>query len=223
MADDALRERDAFREGTEAFLAADDEVTALAVAETRLLRMPGDLDAQGVICRIRIRQGRLEEAEAILHDMEGSLASLSRVYAALWDAYRSRGLEEKEEAAYRKYKALNPDVAPAPEEAGRPDDGLPGPMAEPEREAEPAAEVPADFQTVTLAELYIRQGHLGAAEELLEAIAGREPDNARAAQLLGEVRETVRRRQEAERQNRVVIGELSRWLDNAARLRGHAG
>lgn len=214
MADDALREREAFREQTEAFLAAGDNETALAAAETRLLRMPGDLDARGLICRVRIRQGRLEEAEALLRDMERSLAGLSRVYAALCDAYRSQGLEEKAEATLRKYRALSPDAAPAPE-------GAPGAIAEPEQAAEPAAEVPSDFQTVTLAELYIRQGHLGAAAELLGAIAGREPGNARAVQLLAEVRETLRR-QEAERQNRAVIGELSRWLDNVGRLRGHA-
>ncbi len=214
MADDALREREAFREQTEAFLAAGDNETALAAAETRLLRMPGDLDARGLICRVRIRQGRLEEAEALLRDMEHSLAALSRVYAALWDAYRSLGLEEKAEAALGRYRALNTDTAPAPEDA-------PGAIAEPEPAAEGAAAVPSDFQTVTLAELYIRQGHIGAAAELLGAIAGREPGNDRAVQLLAEVQETLHR-QEAERHSRVVIGKLSRWLDNVGRLQGHA-
>lgn len=221
MADDPLRERDAFLEETEAFLAAGDDDTALAVAEARLLRRPGDLDARGVICRVRIRQGRLEEAETILREMEAPLASLSRVYAALWDAYRSRGLEEKEEAAYRKYKALNPGVPATPESPAGHDEGVPEPPAEPEQAAEAAAEVPSDFQTVTLAELYVRQGHLAAAAELLEGILEREPANGKATELLGQVREMVRREEER-RRNQAVAGELSRWLDNVARLGGHA-
>ena len=95
MADDALRERDAFLEEAEAFLDAGDDETALALAEARLLRMPGDLDARSVICRVRIRQGRLEEAEEMLREMEGSLASLSRVYSSLWGMpTMTQGMEE---------------------------------------------------------------------------------------------------------------------------------
>jgi len=213
MADDALRGRDAFFVEAEAFLDANDDDTALALAEARLRRMPGDLDAQSVICRVRIRQGRLEEAEEALRAMEAPLASLARVYAALWDAYHSRGMGEKEEAAYRKYKALNPDVTPAPEGA----DGL----GKPERDAEDAAEVPSDFQTVTLAELYVRQGHLPAAADVLEEILRKEPGHEKAAALLGEVREMILR-EEARQRYPIVIGELSRWLDSLGRSRGHA-
>jgi tetratricopeptide (TPR) repeat protein len=213
MADDPLRERSAFLAEADAFLAANDDETALAVAEARLLRMPGDLDARSVICRVRIRQGRLEEAEEMLRGVEASLASLSRVYSTLWDAYHSRGMEEKGAAAYRRYKALNPDLSPAPESA----DG----SGEPERDAGDAGEVPSDFQTVTLAELYIRQGHLGPAADVLEGILREKPDHEKAAALLGEVRETILR-EEARQRYPIVIDELSRWLDTIGRSRGHA-
>ncbi len=172
MADDALRGRDAFLEEAEAFLAAGDDETALALAEARLLRMPGDLDARSVICRVRIRQGRLDEAEEMLREMEVSLASLSRVYATLGDAYHSRGMQETAETDYRKFMALNPDL---PRSRG---DCRGAPGVEPERTTAgdgDAAEVPSDFQTVTLAELYIRQGHLRPAAEVLEAILRKEP------------------------------------------------
>lgn len=220
MADDAHRGRDAFLEAAEAFLDVSDDDTALTLAEARLLRMPGDLDAQSVICRVRIRQGRLEEAEEVLREMETPLASLARVYAALWDAYRARGMEEKEEAAYRKYKSLNPDVPPMPEIA----DGSGGgaePPDEGEREPADAAEVPSDFQTVTLAELYIGQGHFQSAAEVLEGILRTKPGHEKAAALLGEVREMILR-EELRRRYPVVIDELSRWLDNIGRSRGHA-
>jgi len=219
MADDALRGRDAFLEEAEAFLAAGDDETALALAEARLLRIAGDLDARSVICRVRIQQGRLDEAGEALRDMEGSLASLSRVYAALGDAYQMRGLADSAHACYRKFLALNPG---APLAAGIAE-GLPGVGQTPEveREAGDAAEVPSDFQTVTLAELYIRQGHLRPAAEVLEAIIGREPGHEKAAALLGEVREMIHR-EELRQRYPEVIGELSRWLDNIGRLRGNA-
>ncbi len=221
MADDALRGRDAFREEAEAFLAAGDDETALALAEARLLRMPGDLEARSVICRVRIRQGRLDEAEETLRAVEASLAGLSRVYASLGDAYLERGLQESAQACYRKFLSLNPGAPLSPETAERLKGIAEVPETYPEGEAGDATEVPSDFQTMTLAELYIRQGHLRPAAEVLEAIIRKEPGHEKAAALLGEVGEMILR-EEARQRYPVVIDELSRWLDNIGRLRGHA-
>jgi len=74
---------------------------------------------------------------------------------------------------------------------------------------------------VTLAELYIRQGHLPLAAEVLEAIIAREPQQEKAAVMLREVRELIRR-EDAARRYAPVVAELSRWLGNIGRLRGHA-
>ena len=75
---------------------------------------------------------------------------------------------------------------------------------------------------MTLAELYIRQGHLRPAEEVLEKIIGQEPQNEKAAGLLQEVREIEPPGGVAAAIPGVVIDELSRWLDNIGRVRGHA-
>jgi tetratricopeptide (TPR) repeat protein len=221
MADDAPRGRDAFREEAEAFLAACDDETVLALAEARLLRMPGDLDARSMICRVRIRQGRLDEAEETLRAMEDSLASLSRVYASLGDAYLEQGMQESAQACYRKFLSLTPGALLSPEIAARLHGVADEPVIDPEREAGDAAEVPSDFQTVTLAELYIRQGHLRPAAEVLDAICRKEPGNEKGAALLGEVREMILR-EEARKRYPLVIDELSRWLDNIGRIRGPA-
>jgi hypothetical protein len=74
---------------------------------------------------------------------------------------------------------------------------------------------------VTLAELYIRQGHLRPAEEVLAKIIGQEPQNEKAAGLLQEVRDGILREAAVQRYPG-VIAELSRWLDNIDRARGHA-
>ena len=84
-----------------------------------------------------------------------------------------------------------------------------------------ASEAPEDFLTVTLAELYIRQGHLRQAESVLEKIVRREPQNDRAAGLLRDVRGRLQPAT-ASPKDAAVAAELSRWLDNVGRLRGHA-
>jgi hypothetical protein len=74
---------------------------------------------------------------------------------------------------------------------------------------------------VTLAELYIRQGHFRPAAELLEKIVDDDPQNGKAVALLAEVREQLRGGVSPQPDTRVIV-ELSRWLDNIGRLRGHA-
>ena len=199
MADEALRGRDAFLEEAEAFLAACDDETALAVAEARLLRMPGDLDARSMICRVRVREGRLDEAEEMLREMEASLTSLSRVYASLGDACLKQGMQESAQTYYRKFMSLNPGAPLAVGIADRLTAIAATLETDPERDAGDATEVPSDFQTVTLAELYIRQGHLRPAVEVLEAIIRKEPGNEKAAALLGEVGEMILREEVRQR------------------------
>ncbi|MHB8910597.1 MAG: tetratricopeptide repeat protein [Syntrophales bacterium] len=222
MGDNDLQERDAFLQEVEAFLNRGDDATALAVAESRLKRIPGDMDARIAVCRVWIRQGRLDEATAILQEMEGTLANLSQVYASMGHVCLNEGLEQSAAAYYRKFLSLNPDSPLAPEISGK----LAAITAPQEtgarQDEEDAAQVPSDFQTVTLAELYIRQGHLRPAAEVLEAIIRKDPGQERAAELLREVWEMIFR-EESRKESPEVVAELSRWLDNIDRLRGHAG
>jgi len=221
MGDNDLQERSAFLEEMETFLKQGDDETALALAELRLKRMPGDMDARIAICRVRIRQGRLEEAKAMLQEMEGTLASLSQIYAAMGDVCLKEGMQESAQTFYRKFISLNPESSLSREIAERLTamDAMRGPDAE--REEEEAAQVPSDLQTVTLAELYIRQGHLRPAAEVLEAIIRKDPAQEKAAAMLREVWEMIFRQESAQRYAG-VIAELSRWLDNIGRLRSHA-
>jgi tetratricopeptide (TPR) repeat protein len=221
MSDNDLPERKAFLAEVETFLNQGDDETALALAELRLKRMPGDMDARIAICRIWIRQGRLEEAKAMLQEIEGSFASLSQIYVSMGDVCLKEGMQESAETFYRKFIALNPDSPLSREISGRLTavEALQGPDAE--REEEDAVQVPSDFQTVTLAELYIRQGHLRPAAEVLEAVIRRDPGQEKAAVMLREVWEMIFR-QESGQKDTGVIDELSRWLNNIGRLRGHA-
>ena len=216
-----LQERHSFLTQIEVYLEQNELPAVLNIAEERLKRTPGDLDARIALCRVWLLQGRIDEARDMLHEVEEIVASLSQIYVSMGDICMKRGMREAAEDYYGKFKVLNPGAPPARDISER----LKGieelHETEEEGETEGAAGVPADFQTVTLAELYIRQGHLRPAEELLEKIIGQDPQNAKAAGLLQEVRERLLEGASAQ-QYAGVIAELSRWLDNIGRLRAHA-
>ena len=90
-----------------------------------------------------------------------------------------------------------------------------------------AARVAPDFYTTTLAELYIRQGHLDMALDVLGEILKREPENRMAADRLNDVmamkHDGIREKTSLlMEQNEVVIRELTKWLENIYRSRSHA-
>jgi tetratricopeptide (TPR) repeat protein len=225
MDEDDLKKRKLFLFQTEAYIDLKEYETVLDLAQSRLKRIPGDLDARIVICRVRLLQGRPDEVRDMLLEMDEILAALSRIYACMGDIYMEKGMKDSAEIFYRKFKALNPGAPPAPDISERvrgiEDLHETGMETDADGEAEGDVQIPADFQTVTLAELYIRQGHLRMAEEVLEKIVGQDLQNETASGLLREVREQILREASAQ-QYAGVVTELSRWMDNIGRLRGHA-
>ena len=119
MGDNALRSRQSFLEEAETFLEKGDDGAALDLAGLRLEGLPGDPDARIVICRVRLLQGRLDEAGEMLHEMEDLLASLSRIYRELGDRFLEKGMPESAQTYYRKFISLNPDTPAALEIAER--------------------------------------------------------------------------------------------------------
>ncbi len=223
MGDLALGSRQSFLEGAETLLKKGDDRAALALAGARLERLPGDPDARIVICRVLILQGRPDEARAMLHEMEDLLAGLSRIYSDLGDLFLEKGMPEAARTYYRKFISLNPDTPAALEIAERIRD-IPeqrGAADGTGAETEETTRVPDDFQTVTLADLYIRQGHLRLAKEVLEAVLKKDPQQEGAAKRFREVRAMLGG-QGADAKEAPVVSELARWLDNIGRLRGHA-
>ena len=110
-----------------------------------------------------------------------------------------KGMEEEARTFFQKFRVLNPASPVTAEMAARLGDG--GAMQEADAEPETAdagteegpSDIPDDFQTVTLAELYIRQGHPTQAVEVLEAILRRDPQHEKAAEKLRELRGEIRR------------------------------
>ncbi len=115
MDEDDLQERKLFLLQTEAYIDQKEYETVLDLAQSRLKRIPGDLDARIVICRVWLLQGRLDEARDMLREMEDILASLSRIYACMGDIYMKKGMKDSAEIFYRKFMVLNPGATPAPD------------------------------------------------------------------------------------------------------------
>jgi tetratricopeptide (TPR) repeat protein len=221
MDENGLRERKQFLAKMEEYLGRNELQEALSLAQERLEKRPADLESRIVICRARLLQGSLDEAREMLDDTEQIIARLSHVYASIGDICLKRGMREAAEGYYEKFRALNPGSTLARGIPKRPDEDEELRETDGEGETEGTAAVPPDFQTVTLAELYIRQGHFRTAEEVLEKIIGEDPQNEKAAALMMEVREQLRGTVSAP-PDTGVVAELSHWLDNIGRLRGHA-
>jgi Tfp pilus assembly protein PilF len=214
---DYERERKTFLLQIEAGLERSELQAVLDLAHERLKRIPGDWDARIGICRVRILQGRMEEAAGVLQGTEEILKDLSHLYLSMCNAYTKMGMEDSAEIFYRKFMTLNPATPRVGDLLEEGDDVKERQDPEEERETM----VPSDFQTVTLAELYIRQGHLPQAQAVLEKIVEQDPLQDDTVQRLAEVREMIRRGAAVKR-SEAVIAELSRWLGNIHRLYGHA-
>lgn len=217
--------RERFLAEAEALFADDNLQAAEELAAARLEWKPDDLPARVLTCRVQIRQGRLDEAREILQGIEEDLATLVTLYIPFAELCLARGLDREAASCYEKFIRLNPGtpeaaaVAERLHEIGSRDGNSATEVGEPETVE--TGEVPPDFQTVTLAELYIRQGHLTQAVDLLEAILRRDPGQAGAARRLEEIRKGLER-PGASPDSASIAAELSRWLQNIGRLRTHA-
>jgi tetratricopeptide (TPR) repeat protein len=222
MEENDLQERKAFLEEVETCFAASDHRTILSLATSRLSQIPGDLDARIAISRVWILQGRLDEVRDMLQEIEEIIGSLSNIYACMGDICLKKGMNESAQTFYRKFMRLNPDAPLSLEIAERLGgiEDLHTAQAETGKEPQDDVDVPSDFQTATLAELYIRQGHLEMAAGVLEEIVRRDPQQEKASAMLKEVREMMSREASAKR-NGPIIAELSQWLGNIGRLRIH--
>jgi hypothetical protein len=94
MDENDRQERKSFLSQMEAYLGRNEVREVLDLAQARLKRTPGDLDARIMICRVWLLQGRLDEARDMLNEMEETIASFSHVYACIGDIYMKRGMRE---------------------------------------------------------------------------------------------------------------------------------
>jgi tetratricopeptide (TPR) repeat protein len=156
---------------------------------------------------------------------------LSRIYNRVGDLCLSGGLVQEAIKFYRKFISLNPDSPIAKDLSGKIDSlisGIRGTSVGNEDIIQSNIEdVPSDFYTTTLAELYMKQGHVDMASEVLGGILKKDPQNALVANRLKEVRALLNSGIQEEQSlsashNEGVIQELTRWLKNIDRVKHYA-
>ncbi|HUN56184.1 MAG TPA: tetratricopeptide repeat protein [Smithella sp.] len=199
---------------------------ALNLARERLRSYPVDADAQIVMCDALIGMGRLDDAREVLRNLEEIISGLIRIYEEVGDTYRVKGFHQDAAICYEKVISLHPGAQKAREVIGK--------MFLLEQEDNPVPEVDVvhhenipepEFFTITLAQLYIKQGHLQDAEIILEEIIKKEPQNAQALAMLDELKASPVSSSSSNGKNPEcdnLMKTLSSWLENIERLRIHA-
>jgi tetratricopeptide (TPR) repeat protein len=195
---------------------------ALRMAEERLAAYPADVDAQVFINRILIESGKIEQSRDILRRLGRDISRLSLVYLQAADSYREAGLKQDALICYQKFLTLNPlsdyssqvverisrlekdGISITSDESGSPDEPRP------------------EFYTVTLADLYVQQGHLEMAADILTEIIARDPVNIQAKIKLDAIKMNLTRkksRNETPSATNNLISILSCWLEHIGRLK----
>jgi tetratricopeptide (TPR) repeat protein len=169
--------------------------------------------------------GRVDEAHDVLQEVGEMISRLGLVYDRLGDIYRKKGFHQDAAFCYEKFMSLHPGAEDARKVIEK--------MILLEQEDQPATDVgmilneniPApELFTVTLAELYIKQGHLQVAAGILKKIISREPQNSQAVAKLDWLQsalepESSPGNQFVEKDHLIKI--LTAWLKNIDRLRIH--
>jgi len=197
---------------------------ALTLAQERLGLMPADADAYVIAASALIGMGRSDEARDVLKDVGMIISELSFFYDRVGDAYRKSGFHQDAAFCYEKFLSLHPGAEDARMVIEK--------MTLLDQEDHPVNEIDvidenipeSELFTVTLADLYIRQGHFPEARKILEEIINKEPQNVQAAKKLDMLRKaldpasTVGEKFDSDK----LIKVLSSWLQNIDRLKMHA-
>jgi tetratricopeptide (TPR) repeat protein len=199
---------------------------ALSLAEARLRRLPLDVDARVIAGNVFIGMGRVDEATDVLREVEEIISGLSLIYVRMGDIYGKKGFYSDAVICYQKYISWNPTSDKAKEVVGKialleQEEPLITDIDSTDNENTPKPE----FYTVTLADLYIQQGHFKMAAEVLEKILEKEPENVLAKAKLDTVTTAIALKSSVNGdivQSDNLAKTLSCWLENITRLKKHA-
>jgi tetratricopeptide (TPR) repeat protein len=199
-----LREREEFLSFANKDLEKGNYGKALVLANERIARFPGDVDAWLVVAACLVRMGKYKKAEKILQELNQILPGWSQIRECLGDVCVKMRMDEEAIGYYKS--ALTPDP-PMVERIKEKIESIEG-GKEKGSEAEIGG-ISSDFQTVTLADLYLKQGHVETAVGVLQNILRRDPENKEARERLKYATALLEGNKES-----MVIKKLNGWLQN---------
>lgn len=179
---------------------------------------PMDLEAKTLLGRILIEGGEARAAFELFREIEAAFIDLSMFYVHLGDIYRNRGMNREAKDCYQKFLDLNPGSAMAKELSATMDSLIVNnePYRGDKDSSKEMAEIAPEFYTITLADLYVRQGHIDMACEVLEKMLIKNPANEDAAKLLRELKPAICSESDSgglkNKKREIVINKLTNWL-----------
>lgn len=199
---------------------------ALNLAQEQRRINPLDVEIHVLVGKILIHLGEFDKVRDILKQVDQTISELSFVYARMADIFSEKGLKSDAAVCYRKFTNLNPIAQQASEIAAK--------LSFFEKQESEASDtddsgtenIPKpEFITMTLANLYIKQGHLQMAKDVLAEIIKRDPGNVDAKARLDLIEKAMSKTEKgsAEHDDSVkLVDTLSSWLANIDRLNAHA-
>ncbi len=184
---------------------------ALDLTRRRLSTHPGDRQALIFLARILVHQGDLPGAEEAIGGLVLADEEMLNLFRECGDLFLSRHEWRAARSYYERSLSLLPDAVVA-EPLGRLAAELgPGPVGAGNLNGEMGVKkVPADFHTMTLVDLYVKQGHLKEALEVLEAMRQKDPANEKVAERIRGVHALMGGEKPTETAG--AVSELERWL-----------
>lgn len=212
--------KDSFLSESDAFLNQGLFHEAVAYSRKRLDLFPGDVDAR-MVCGLALAgMGKTRESQEVFEEIKKDVLSWIRVFEYLGDIFHGMGEIESAKACYRTLIQLSHDTS-ATERLLQKIDTLNG--VERGHVDRLVDDVSEDFKTMTMANLYIRQGHLDMARKVLKKMMQSDPGNTRIGERLREIESLLEGKISAskEEHSKGILRELERWLRNLERLRSH--
>jgi tetratricopeptide (TPR) repeat protein len=215
-------EKEIFIAQAESFLDRGLQKEAQDYALNWLERFPDDAEARVILCQAWTRMGKLDKVKQLLQEVDEAIYGMSVIYAKMGDICQRSGLNQEAITFYRKFLDLNPHSPITTEVAEKLHSLAPAGEVVTYREEETPQHSPSIMRTVTIAELYIKQGHTDLAAEILEEIIKKDNTNQRALAMLSEIRGGSAAQPEKDALPDAVLKELNRWLSNIDRIRAYA-
>jgi predicted Zn-dependent protease len=166
-------------------LAENRSADAVQMADAWLAHNPKNVEAKIILSQGLLRMGKLDRLHQLLGDVDNDMKQLSLIYLRLGELCRQSGLYAEAERFSKKYDALKKalslvDVVLSEEEITS------GEEYPEENTEEESGDIYPEFHTVTLADLYLAQGHFERARAVLNDILSRDPNNEEAVKKLAE-------------------------------------
>lgn len=190
----------------------------LNITDERLRDFPEELETLIFKCRALMALGRWDEAEEMYDIVQKHFPGLAKLYLDRSQWLLKMGRKGEALDCLQRSLALLPSQYISEEWLNLTHDMLEereGKAVETRVDSLPGD----DFYTITMAELYLSQGMVTLAKEILCVLAKREPDNERVLHLLQQLGGGAEIPAAEEEKRLSVIKELERWLNNLERLR----